>query len=332
MIMKPLFERRHKGDFPSFQKLLHAYGNPQQRFPSYHIAGTNGKGTVATTIAHALTNEGKKVGLFTSPHLISPTERIQIDGRPISEKRLAFYLDQVTDERNFFETFFLIAALYFVEEKIDVAVIEAGIGGRLDSTNTIASTHSIITSIGFDHMEILGNTLPEIAAEKAGIIREEHITILGPTAEYPCMDKGQTILRAQGTRVDEINTSIASLAVGYAVPLILPPGRRQRVGPHLFDIAHNPQAIQVLVDTLIEPAHFLVGFSRGKDIKTMLTILGTKARTITPIPHTNPLLVPEEEILSYGYLAQTTIDWKQPSVICGSAYLDIPFTRDAFKN
>lgn len=152
------------------------FGHPHHSYKTIHIAGTNGKGSCSHTIAAILQSAGYKVGLYTSPHLIDFRERIRINGRPITKQRV---INFVKKERDFFEplhpSFFelttALALLYFKEQKVDVAVIEVGLGGRLDCTNIIYPLLSIITNISFDHTNLLGNTLAKIASEKAGIIK-----------------------------------------------------------------------------------------------------------------------------------------------------------------
>ncbi|MBI5025957.1 MAG: bifunctional folylpolyglutamate synthase/dihydrofolate synthase [Nitrospirae bacterium] len=155
-------------------------GNPQKNFSSIHIAGTNGKGSTSAMIASILMGCGFKTGLYTSPHLVSFTERMKINGLPISESDvidMTGYIRKLTSERapdllpTFFEFVTAMAFYYFSINKIDWAVIETGMGGRLDATNVIIPQVSVITNIGYDHKEFLGDTIREIAAEKAGIIK-----------------------------------------------------------------------------------------------------------------------------------------------------------------
>ncbi|MEW6002720.1 MAG: folylpolyglutamate synthase/dihydrofolate synthase family protein [Nitrospirota bacterium] len=158
-------------------RLMSAFGNPHESFTSIHIAGTNGKGSTSAIIANLLRTAGFKVGLFTSPHLVSFTERITVDGEEIKEEDVAGLTDEIRGKiSNFSPTFFEVvtsmAFLYFKKKKIDVGVIEVGMGGRLDATNIIKPEVSVITSVSHDHREFLGNTLKEIANEKAGIIKE----------------------------------------------------------------------------------------------------------------------------------------------------------------
>lgn len=150
-------------------------GNPHHAFPSVHVAGTNGKGSVSAMLAAVLQSAGYKTGLYTSPHLFDFSERIQINGRPIPQKDLARILLGIQKKRftlTHFETLTLAAFLYFAEQKVDVAVVETGLGGRLDATNTLERVlTSVITTISWDHMDRLGNSLRKIAWEKAGIIK-----------------------------------------------------------------------------------------------------------------------------------------------------------------
>ena len=158
--------------------------NPQTKFKSIHIAGTNGKGSVSHMLAAILQTAGYKTGLYTSPHLYDFRERIKIDGVMIEEEFVIQFVERVRPliesiEPSFFEITVALAFDFFAQQKVDIAVIETGLGGRLDSTNIINPELSIITNIGYDHMNILGNSLEEIAAEKAGIIKKEKPVIIG---------------------------------------------------------------------------------------------------------------------------------------------------------
>lgn len=164
------------------------FGHPHRNFRCIHIAGTNGKGSCSHTLAAILQRAGYKVGLYTSPHLVDFRERIRVNGEMIPEQRV---IDFVARERAFFEplhpSFFelttVLAFLYFAECQVDVAVIEVGLGGRLDCTNIIRPDLSIITNISFDHTQFLGNTLALIAGEKAGIIKQDTPVVIGETTE-----------------------------------------------------------------------------------------------------------------------------------------------------
>lgn len=186
----PLFQNLGAGAYKpglrTTETLDEHFEHPHHRFRSIHVAGTNGKGSCSHTIAAILQAAGYKVGLFTSPHLLDFRERIRINGIMIPEQ---YVIDFVEKEKSFFEplhpSFFEIttamAFKYFAEEHVDVAVIEVGLGGRLDCTNIIKPELSIITNISFDHQQFLGNTLTEIAGEKAGIIKRDIPVIIGET-------------------------------------------------------------------------------------------------------------------------------------------------------
>lgn len=166
----------YKGDLTNIIELCKTLGHPETRFKSIHVAGTNGKGSSSHMLAAILQSAGLKTGLYTSPHLKDFTERIRINGVPIAMERVAFFVEQSqlwleAIKPSFFELTTAMAFQYFAEQEVDIAVIETGLGGRLDSTNIIQPLCSLITNIGFDHTDILGNTLQTIAAEKAGIIK-----------------------------------------------------------------------------------------------------------------------------------------------------------------
>ena len=168
--------------------LMQHLGNPHTQLRAVHIAGTNGKGSTSHLIAAVLQAEGYKVGLFTSPHLVDFRERIRINGQMISQQQV---VDFVKDNRSFldqlrpsfFETTMAMAFWYFAQQQVDIAVIEVGLGGRLDSTNVLIPILSVITNIGIDHTEFLGDTLPQIAFEKAGIIKPNVPCVIGEVAE-----------------------------------------------------------------------------------------------------------------------------------------------------
>ena len=184
----PMFSRigdaAYKEDLHNSIALCNELGNPQTKFKSIHIAGTNGKGSTSHMLAAILQQAGYKTGLYTSPHLKDFRERIKINGQMIEEDFVIDFVDrtqQITAqiEPSFFELTMAMAFDYFAEQKVDIAVIETGLGGRLDSTNIITPILSIITNIGYDHMNILGDTLEKIAAEKAGIIKPAIPVVIG---------------------------------------------------------------------------------------------------------------------------------------------------------
>ena len=188
----PMFQRSgpaaYKNTLKNTLRLDELYGHPHKFFKTIHVAGTNGKGSVSHMLASVLQTAGYKTGLYTSPHLKDFRERIRVNGKMISEQ---FFIDWVEAykinnemwkiEPSFFELTVALAFDYFRDQKVDVAVIEVGLGGRLDSTNIISPEISLITNIGLDHTELLGDTIEKIAIEKAGIIKENIPVVIGTT-------------------------------------------------------------------------------------------------------------------------------------------------------
>ena len=173
-----------KKDLSNTRALAQYLGNPHNQFKSIHVAGTNGKGSTSHMLASILQEAGYKVGLYTSPHLKDFRERIKINGGCISKRNVSSFITKnqsflENQGLSFFEMTVGLAFHYFAKSKVDIAVIEVGLGGRLDSTNIINPELSIITNIGYDHMNMLGNTLPEIAFEKAGIIKKGIPVVIG---------------------------------------------------------------------------------------------------------------------------------------------------------
>jgi dihydrofolate synthase / folylpolyglutamate synthase len=184
----PMFQRvgapALKYDLSNTYKLLESVGNPHQNIKCIHIAGTNGKGSSAHAIAAILTESGYKTGLFTSPHLKSFTERGKIDGVEMPREFVVDFVSKIKGQieyinPSFFEVTFVMAICFFYENQVDIAVIETGLGGRLDSTNVIDPIACLITMIGWDHSDLLGDTLEKIASEKAGIIKKGVPVVIG---------------------------------------------------------------------------------------------------------------------------------------------------------
>lgn len=216
----PVFEKvgakAYKPGLQTTETLDKHFGHPHRQFKSIHVAGTNGKGSCSHTLAAILQSEGYKVGLFTSPHLVDFRERIRVNGECISEQ---YIIDFVEKERSFFEplhpSFFelttALAFKYFAEQKVDIAIIEVGLGGRLDCTNIITPILSIITNISKDHTQFLGNTLADIAGEKAGIIKPGVPVIIGenlpetrPVFQQKALKENSPIIFAQDENQQEV--------------------------------------------------------------------------------------------------------------------------------
>ena len=190
----PMYQRQgaasYKADIGNIVVASKHLKNPHKNFKSIHIAGTNGKGSTAHMLASILQETGYKVGLYTSPHLKDFRERIKINGKMILEKEVVSFVEEnkiIFKEMNlsFFEFTVAMAFNYFAKQEVDIAIIETGLGGRLDSTNIINPELSIITNIGFDHTNLLGNTIQKIATEKGGIIKENIPVIIGRDQKKP---------------------------------------------------------------------------------------------------------------------------------------------------
>jgi dihydrofolate synthase / folylpolyglutamate synthase len=294
--------------------LLAALGNPHEVMPSIHIGGTNGKGSVSTLIAEALSAAGWRVGLYTSPHLVSFRERIRVGRAPVSEAAVAMWTSRLLpliEERQatFFEATTAIAFADFAARGAEIAVVEVGLGGRLDSTNVIRPLASAVTRIEMDHMKYLGDTLEDIAREKAGIAkpgapfiigesRPELVAILRHAAA--CAVRGHDREAVPDIRVVPAGAEWTgtlrlagahqrrNAAVAECVLLSLPEpyrprpeairegfagaqiaGRLDRRGQWLFDVAHNPDGVRALVRALRE-------LDPPRPLHALVSILGDK--------------------------------------------------------
>ena len=188
----PMYHRigaaAYKADIQPTIDMMAALGNPERKFRSIHVAGTNGKGSVSHFLASILQEAGYKVGLYTSPHLVDYRERIRINGEMIPQEDVVDFVERNRGmfaelKLSFFEMTVGMAFDYFARQKVDIAVVEVGMGGRLDSTNVITPLLSVITNIGLDHTQFLGDTLDKIAGEKAGIIKDGVPVVIGETQE-----------------------------------------------------------------------------------------------------------------------------------------------------
>ncbi len=303
--------------------LLASLGDPHRVVPAIHIAGTNGKGSVSVLVADALAETGLRVGLYTSPHLVSFRERIVVDGVPVSEAAVAMWTSRLQSlilelEATFFEVTTAIAFADFAARGAEIMVVEVGLGGRLDSTNVVLPLVAGITKIARDHMKYLGHTLELIAAEKAGIAKPGIPLVIGETdlhlIEVLRAAAGAAVA-AQGAAVpadvrvvaDDVrwegplglagphqrrNAAVAAAllealpaayrpdaaSVAAAFSRTRVPGRLDRRGRWLFDVAHNPDGMAALVAALRAepppgPVHALVSILGDKDWPAMLVRL-----------------------------------------------------------
>ena len=179
--------KAYKADLNNTIALCEHLGNPQKKIKTIHVAGTNGKGSTSHMLAAVFQQCGYKTGLYTSPHLKDFRERIKINGEMIPHDFVIAFVEKTKTfseeiQPSFFELTFVMALEYFKQQRVDIAIIETGLGGRLDSTNIITPEIAVITNIGFDHMDILGDTIEKIAVEKAGIIKQQIPVVIGETS------------------------------------------------------------------------------------------------------------------------------------------------------
>lgn len=291
-------------------KMSALWGNPEKAFPAVHIAGSNGKGSVAVKIAKGLELSGKTVGLYTSPHISCFRERMRINGEMISEDDLFDLLEEAfklieenTISATFFEITTLVALKYFAKSCVDIVVLETGLGGRLDATNIALTSLSVITSISLEHTDILGNCLEAITLEKGGIIKEKVPVVIGPTViraviQEVAAQKNSPIYTVDGEfqNFQAENSAIASkalelLGVDHHIILrakeALPPCRIEEVDilnkpKVILDVAHNPDGLMHLFKSLMKkfPGKkfcIVFGMSTNKDINSSLRVLKQQA-------------------------------------------------------
>lgn len=272
------------------QELAKTFDHPEKKFLSIHIAGSNGKGSVACKIANGLEQVYPKVGLFTSPHISTFRERITINGRMIPEEELQAILEKIIDHPGtFFELTTLAAFLYFAQQEVDFAVIETGLGGRLDATNIVTPVLSVITSISLEHTEFLGETIEQIASEKAGIIKPGIPVVLGPKAS---MISSPAAIQVEGSfsTVDEENSAIAKqcmetlelpIEVIAAALAKRPRCRMEKIGNIILDVAHNPDALErYFLEDKRRPLQVICTLSKNKDLKSCLSVISQHADAI----------------------------------------------------
>ena len=313
-------------------------GRPERHFPTIHIGGTNGKGSTCAFVAHELETQGWRVGLYTSPHLVSPTERITVNGVPISEAAFSQWTAQLRPhierlDASFFEATTAIAFADLAARGVDIAVIEVGLGGRLDATNVLTPLVSAVTKIALEHTDYLGNDLKGIAREKAGIAKPNVPFITGesdPEIQAELLKEAKrrgaepiitvdTTLRARrdthlGLRGRH---QIANALVAHAVLNALPkpfgpvgknfpasfadayiPGRFEVRGKWIFDVAHNPDGMNVVAAAILSadpplprPVHALVGIRNDKDWRGMLATLRPAVdKLVLTVPPSIPVM------------------------------------------
>jgi dihydrofolate synthase/folylpolyglutamate synthase len=319
------------------ERALAALGHPERAAPVLHVAGTNGKGSTCAMAAAALRAAGLRTGLYTSPHLEAFNERIQVDGVPIDDAALAAAIEAVRaacpwheggapeDRLTYFEMATLAAFVELARRRVEVAVVEVGLGGRLDATNVVQPTVTAVACIGLDHTQLLGDTVEAVAREKAGIFKPGIPAVLhavqppgvlevlaaeaarvgaplevapagwaGPVALLGPHQQGNAGLAAAAVRAlgrRGVRVGEPALAAGIATAIW--PGRLERVGDVLLDGAHNPDGARALARALAElhpgrPAELVFGVLGDKDHRAMLAALGPAARRLHLVRPASP--------------------------------------------
>lgn len=316
------------------RRLLAEMGNPQEALKIIHIAGTNGKGTVAATLAKALADNGYKVGLFTSPWVIDYREQLQINGAYISESALTDYVKRYGDS-DCTEFEFLTAIMYrwFADEQVDYAVVECGMGGKGDATNVESKNISVITSISMDHTNFLGSTIEAIAEEKSGILRRNSPCFLFPNARLRPLFAGKcSSLRSPrvANNLSLVNCVLKELGVAPVTALVQLPARHEKIGCVLLDGGHNVAAAQMLAPQLYREIA-VIGMMKDKDVEGYLSLIAPRCKTLVATRPDNPRAMAAAELadIAEDFCDNVLVVEKpaeavqipQLSLVCGSFYL-----------
>lgn len=299
----------------SIQNLIKKLGHPEKCFPSVLVAGSNGKGSTTWKMAQALRLGGYRVGLYSSPHLSCFRERIRINGEMISEEDVVEIVSQLFALKincTYFELVTALALEYFRRQKMDIAILEVGLGGRLDATNIVDPILSIITSISLEHTEILGNTEEQICREKAGIARQGIPLVVG--ADVPLspllrfqesltiVEKGDyedinSALAAKGLELLQERFPLSAASLSSALQM-LPPCRFEpyRDGAFILDVAHNPASLRRLANRLPAAVPWILSISQGKDLPGCLGALSGKVSHLIVTEGYHPRCLKAQEL------------------------------------
>ncbi|MBN2112104.1 bifunctional folylpolyglutamate synthase/dihydrofolate synthase [Candidatus Woesearchaeota archaeon] len=300
----------------NISELMQSLGNPQEKFKSIHVAGTNGKGSVCSFIASVLEKEGYKVGVYTSPHLVDFRERIRVNGKKIGKKSVVSLLSKIKPfvrEHTFFEVVTAMAFMYFKEKGVDFALVEVGMGGRLDATNVVTPEVAVITNISLEHTEHLGDTIEKIAFEKAGIIKPGVDVVTSENGRglkvirKVCMSKKcrLNVVKPRKVRTSlngdfqyqNVSLALEAIAIlrkkGYKIKkesvigglrTAKWPGRMEFISENMiFDCAHNPSGAKALAKELSKmkkDVYLIIGIMKDKDIGGICRALEPAAKGI----------------------------------------------------
>jgi len=273
--------------------LLRDLGDPQRAYPSIHVVGTNGKSTAARTIAALLRAEGLRAGVYTSPHVSGWSERIQVDGNDVDFERAVERVRPHAEGATQFEVLTAAALTEFREQSVDVAVVEAGLGGRLDATNLIDARVVLLTNVALEHTDVLGETREAIAREKLAVVKPGAIAVLGEPEWAELLPDNE--VRTGGGR--EAAAAFLDRPLGREAEISLP-GRLEWRGPdELWDGAHNPAGLDWLLERLPKRDWTVVAsILSDKDAEAMLERLGRAGRTLIATRSSNARALDGKEL------------------------------------
>ena len=309
-----IYEKQRLGSRPGLlriEALLKDMGEPQNDLKIIHIAGTNGKGTVANSIANALIKAGYKVGLFTSPWVVDYREQIQINGEFISENDFANYVTECANaDATEFELITAIMYKYFSDNSVDYAVVECGMGGEGDATNAIVhSLISVITSVAMDHTDFLGDTLEKIAQQKAGIIKPNGVCVLYPNPkcekifECKCNTVASKLIKVaeqkdyQKNNIATANAVLAELGVEAKAEIPRIPARQEMINGIMLDGAHNEDGVLALEKNLPDRNIVaVIGMMKDKDVDAYLSHIAPHCEMIIAVTPNNPRAMDGREL------------------------------------
>ncbi len=339
------------------ERALDALGRPERRFPVLHVGGTNGKGSTCAMAAAALAEAGLSVGLYTSPHLVRFNERIAVGGAPIDDGALAEAIDTIreacpwhdrggeADRLTYFEFATLAGLLHFARQAVDVAVVEVGLGGRFDATTAVAPKVTAVARIGLDHTQLLGDTVEQIALEKAGIFKPGVPAVVhahqppgaldtlrsaalrrgapflvagtgwdGPVALRGDHQRGNAALAAAALReLARAGVPVSEEAIARGIATARWPGRLEELGGVLLDGAHNPDGAAALAAALAElhpgrPVELVFGVLADKDHAGMLRALAPAVRRLHLVAPATPRARPSTDVYAHAQVLGVVAD------------------------
>jgi dihydrofolate synthase / folylpolyglutamate synthase len=273
-------------------RLLSDLGNPQTRYPAIHVVGSNGKGTMTRTLEELLAGEGLTVGAYLSPHVRAWSERIRVGGKEADFDRAIERVRPSAEGATQFEVLTAAALAEFAETGVDVAVVEAGLGGRWDATNVLAARVVVLTNVALEHTDVLGETREAIAREKLAVAKPGAVVVLGEPEWATLLPEHDVVVGGAGEAVSAFLGRTVDRDVQVALP-----GRLERRGDDLWDGAHNLAGVEWLLERLTRRDYVLcISILADKDVDAMLERLGAAGRMLIATHSSNPRALDEKEL------------------------------------